>query len=291
MDFHHKILNALVDVAEEAGETLLKFYHNGLHKSGLATEVDGQLVTDADRASNALILERLSQAFPEMPVLAEESDDDARRLKSRSLFLVDPLGGTNNFVAGETDFAVSIAYTEGAPGNHQPVIGVVYRPVFDELFVAQKGKGAVLVLNNRNSTLHVSSTKDWKRARLVCSALHNDARTTRLKSLAPIWNGRGSAALMICKVAMGEAEWYAHVAPRHLSEYDIAAADLIMSEAGGRLTDGFGNTVRYNRPGIILPRGVVASNGFCHSQALEVVSSIMVSGAGLPVTEKVREAA
>jgi 3'(2'),5'-bisphosphate nucleotidase len=291
MEMHDRILNAMVDVAEEAGEVLFKYFCDGMNQAGLSTKEDGQLVTDADRESNALILSRLTGSFPEIPVLTEEGIDDLKRLRSHSLFVVDPLDGTNNFIAGENDFAVSIAYTEGDAAQHRPLIGVVYRPVSGELFIAQKGNGAKLIREKREFKLTVSKQADWFNARLVCSAWRKDALTARLKSLSPSTLGQGSAALMVCKVAMGEAEWYGHVAPRHLSEYDIAAADLILSEAGGKLTDALGNLVRYNRPGTALARGIVASNGFLHHDVVQAVSAILVSGVGLSAAEKIREAA
>ena len=272
-----EILTEILHFAQKAGDILMQYYHNGQMKSGLETKETGELVTDADRESNAAIVSYLNESFPDIPVFSEESDDNPDRLESSKLFIVDPLDGTNNFVTGRDDFSVSIAYTEGMASQHKPIYGVVHKPVTGESYIAQRGMGAVLLRGEKSLPLTVSKCINWGEARLVCSSMREDILTRSLKQSQASWIGRGSAALMICMVAEGKAEWYAHVASRQLSEYDVCAADLILSEAGGRMTDCQGQKIYYNKPIVLLKHGVLAATIPVYNDACQFISDYVFS--------------
>ena len=131
--------------------------------------------------------------------------------------------------------------------NHFPIFGVVYKPATEELYYAKRGKGAFLNKGNKIISLRVSDQIDLINAKLVCSAIRTDKYTSLLKKIHSNWVESGSSALMICMVAKGEVDWYAHVSPRLLAEYDISAAHLILSESGGQITDPYDEALRYNK--------------------------------------------
>lgn len=269
-----EFVKVMFSAAHEAGQLLKEYYERGNTNKGLETKASGEIVTQADRESNNIITSYLGRNCPGIPILTEENEDDISRLDSTDLFIIDPLDGTNNFVAGREDFAISIAYTMGESQTHQPVLGVVHHPLLKETYSAKYGNGASLFRQMDSIPLKVSYVKDWQRARLICSLLRHDSSTEQLKEKSPRWTGGGSAALMICQVAAGEADWYAHVASRRISEYDVCAADLILSEAGGCLTDSFGKKITYNKSNLELENGVLATNGWMHNSAKEITANI-----------------
>lgn len=253
----------------------MNYFSSGLTKSGLRKKSSGEIVTSADFESNRFIISKLGKEFPNIPILSEESPDDLKRTQYPGVFIIDPLDGTNNFVEGIENFSVSIAYTEGESENHLPVFGVVYKPVTDELYAAQRGKSAILYKGNEEFPLRVSDQNHLSSSKLVCSAIREDEYTSLLKRMHPNWTGSGSAALMISFIAAGKADWYAHVADRKISEYDICAAHLILSESGGQLTDCYGDPVQYNKTHISCDKGILATNGKIHTEARMLTANIM----------------
>jgi len=267
-----EILIKILHYAQKAGDILMKYYNNGDMQLGLNKKHAGELVTDADLDSNAFIVSNLNKTFPDIPILSEEGDDNLDRLQSAKLFIVDPLDGTNNFIMGYDDFSVSIAYTEGMLEKHLPIYGVVYKPITGESYFAQRKMGSFLMKGDVIQPLIISKCNKLKNARLVCSALRKDILTTRLKKAHSLWIGKGSSALMISMIAEGKAEWYAHVADRYLSEYDVCAADLILSEAGGLVTDLQGKKIYYNKSNVKLKNGLLASIKPLYDDVCQIIS-------------------
>ena len=223
------------------------------------------LVTQVDRASERLILERLVMAFPGHAIVAEESapqpSDD-----TRPCWYVDPLDGTTNFVHGLPHCAVSLAMTV-PPGRVD--VAVVYDPFKDELFSAMRGEGATL--NGRpirpsaagllDEALFVTGFPYDRRENTAFYLSYFEAFLRRCRDLRRF----GSAALDLCYVACGRFdgfwEW-------RLKPWDTAAGWLIVEEAGGRVTDFDGRT--YDP---WLPR-IVATNGALHREALDVLKPL-----------------
>jgi myo-inositol-1(or 4)-monophosphatase len=217
------------------------------------------LVTDYDRRSEALILDRLRAAFPGHALLAEES---GRAAGSDHEWLVDPLDGTTNFAHAFPVFAVSVALAY----RRHLVAGVVYDPLRDELFAAEAGQGATL----NGARLKVSTTAQLDQA-LLSTGFPYDVRTnphsnveefTRFLKRAQAIRRAGSAALDCAWVAAGRADGYWEY---RMKPWDVGAGALLVAEAGGRVTTAEGDEAFLGQPSI------VASNGRIHAAMLDVL--------------------
>jgi 3'(2'), 5'-bisphosphate nucleotidase len=260
-------LRAATELAVRAGEAALKFYGGPLrveHKE----EFD-EPVTQADRAVNELIVRRLGEAFPEDGVLAEESVDTKLRLSRERVWMVDPLDGTKGFIAGTGDFAVQI----GLAVAGQSVLGVLYAPATDVLYWAARGHGSWVLRptseagkSMRAERLHVTRETNLSRMRLAESRSH---RGPRMDSIVRALGVRAevkshSVGIKVGLLVERQCDLYIHVSPK-TKQWDTCAPEAVLAEAGGRMTDLWGEPLRYNTPDVLNRNGIVASNGAAHA--------------------------
>ncbi|MET0337657.1 MAG: 3'(2'),5'-bisphosphate nucleotidase CysQ [Caulobacter sp.] len=246
--------------ALEAGKLALTMRAAGLkiwNKDG------GSPVTDADLAVDKLLHETLTAARPDYGWLSEETVDDPERLTRRRLFCVDPIDGTAAFLKDKPWFTVCIAVVE----DGLPVCGVVYAPALDEMFEAVAGQGATL----NGAPIRPSATAD-----LDDCAMLGDARMFQHPEWPQPWpamrvESRNSIAYRMCLVADGRFDAAVALSPKN--EWDLAAADLIVREAGGASTDHFGRRFSYNAPIPRAPSVICAAPGL-HRLILERVAHI-----------------
>jgi myo-inositol-1(or 4)-monophosphatase len=244
--------------AREAGALLRAKL--GTHIGVRSKDVRSNLVTDADTQSEALIRSIIAQSFPEDAVLGEEAGQSGGDGADR--WIVDPLDGTTNYAHGYRCFCVSIAF------QHDGVVelGVVYDPMTDEEFVAQRGSGA----HCNGGVLRVSDRDELADALLVTGfpAHRVDDPQSNLRPFTDFTNSAqairrdGSAALDLCYVAAGRLDGFWEPG---LHAWDIAAGTLIVSEAGGRVSDYRGEPAGLDRAQL------VASNGKIHEAMLRVL--------------------
>jgi myo-inositol-1(or 4)-monophosphatase len=219
------------------------------------------LVTRADIEAERAIVEIIRNKFPEHNFIGEENE--YAKTPSAFSWIIDPLDGTNNFAHGLPVFSVSIALAE----QGELLAGVVYDPLRDELFTAEKGRGAFL--NSR--TISVSANSELKQS-LLFTGFYYDRSLAMKRTLDDIHTffsrgimglrRFGSAALDLCYVACGRADGFWEFM---LNPWDFAAGALILREAGGRITDNRGTGLGLE------PGYVVASNGLIHEPMLEVL--------------------
>jgi myo-inositol-1(or 4)-monophosphatase len=251
------MLDFAIAVARDAGRLL---------RDRMGTRIDIShkgsidLVTDVDLASENLIRNAIATHYPRHQVLAEEGG--LHESASEYRWVVDPLDGTTNYAHGYPVFAVSIALEY----RGEVILGVVYDPTRDETFAAELGAGAAL--NNR--TIRVSTTGDLMNGMLV-TGFPYDIKTSRFTNLenwsafalnAQALRRDGAAAIDLCYVACGRFDGFWEL---NLSPWDTAAGTLIVSEAGGRVTDFNGGAFSN-----YVPR-IVASNGLIHDQMLRII--------------------
>lgn len=232
------IVCALVEATRAAGELALGFFRPGERTSAAVTKkIGGSPVSEADHAVNRYLEQRLRAIVPEAGWFSEESADSAERLDQDLIFIIDPIDGTRSFVAGERGWAVSV----GLVYRHRPIIGIVHAAALGETYVAVRNGGARL--NGRHIQISGRTQLDASARVAGPVALAGELREAGAQfDLLP---KIPSLALRITKVAAGELE--ASLVSANAHDWDIAAADLIVEEAGGRLADLSGHQILYNR--------------------------------------------
>jgi myo-inositol-1(or 4)-monophosphatase len=222
----------LAVVVREAGALAASTFRTEL-KSW--TKGGGSPVTEADIAVDRLLRERLTQLVPDVGWLSEESEDDRARLGGARLWIVDPIDGTRAYVNGRTDWAVSVALVE----NGRPVAGCIFSPLEDGLYLAVAGEGA----SRDGVPIATRAGAGFEGARVAGPK----PLQQRLGQSAPGIIAEPkvhSLALRMARVASGVLDVTFASSDSH--DWDLAAADLMVHEAGGRLTAFDGTPVRYN---------------------------------------------
>ena len=260
-------LDVAVRLAQRAGDLIMGHYQTGLAVDHKARR---EPVTAADRVADEIIVAGLRDAFPADGLLTEESDDDLARLKKERVWIVDPLDGTIEFIAGTGEFAVQIALAVGG----YPALGVVYQPARGQLFYAVQGQGAWQVYQGRTTPLRVSTVAEPARMCLVISRSHDSDLIEAARQALGIGSVKrvGSVGLKVSLVAGGACDLY--LATSRSKEWDLCAPHALLLEAGGVLTNLWGEPLIYNKPDVVECHGLIASNGLAHGQIVEVLASL-----------------
>jgi myo-inositol-1(or 4)-monophosphatase len=256
------LLNFAIQTARDAGRLLAERFGRTLQVTN-KSELD--LVTESDLASERLIIDRIKTYYPRHAILAEESGastPEDRETESEWLWIIDPLDGTTNYAHGYPCFCVSM----GLQHKGRMEVGVIYDPMRDEMFTAERGVGASL--NGRR--IQVSATPGLGGA-LLCTGFPYDVRERSefARHFANfIMNAQGvrrdgAAALDLAYVACGRFDGFWE---EGLKPWDVAAGALLVEEAGGRVSNYAGEPLSIYVPPI------VASNGLLHEQMMHVLS-------------------
>jgi len=258
------LLNFAIQTARDAGRVLAERFGRALEITN-KSELD--LVTESDLASERLIIDRIKSHYPRHAILAEESGASEpvdREKESDWRWIIDPLDGTTNYAHGYPCFCVSI----GLEHKGRMEIGVVYDPMRDEMFTAERGQGAAL----NGLRIHVSRTPSLASA-LVCTGFPYDVRQrsqfarhfSNFIMSAQGVRRDGAAALDLVYVAAGRFDGFWE---EGLKPWDVAAGALIIEEAGGRISNYFGEPLNIYSP------PVVASNGLVHDEMMRVLNAL-----------------
>jgi myo-inositol-1(or 4)-monophosphatase len=263
-------LEASRDIAREAGALLRRYFERRV-----SFELKGEfdLVTEADRASERLVVDRLRSHFPSHGIVAEEGGEHVASSEYR--WYVDPLDGTTNFAHGYPVFNVTLALERGG----EIITGVVYDPILEEMFEAESGGGAYL--NNRR--IHVSTTSRLQDG-LVATGFPSRKRHLNVNvhfyhQMAMATHGvrrGGSAALDLAYVACGRLDAFWEFG---LNPWDMAAGLLLVAEAGGALSDMHGG------PAQLLGPHILTDNGLLHSEVLQLFAEIFAGRYRVPLPE------
>jgi myo-inositol-1(or 4)-monophosphatase len=225
----------LLSAAREAGALALEYFNPGGRTSArVVTKAGGSPVTDADLAADLLLKRRLQDALPDAGWLSEETVDDFERLARRSLIVVDPIDGTRAFVIGDPRWAVSAALIV----DGRPIAGVVHAPALDETYAAARGGGATL------NGSRIAAAAGWPPRAAAGPKPIIEAIAAELGASIEITPRVPALAYRLCMAARGVVDFA--VAAENSHDWDIAAADLLLEEAGARLIDASGERLRYN---------------------------------------------
>lgn len=242
------LLPAICAIAERAGQEIMAIYRDESRWQVQKKEDDSPL-TAADIAANRSIVAGLQALTPDIPVISEECDEtpfEERRQWPRC-WMVDPLDGTKEFIARNDEFSVNIALID----NNEAVLGVVYSPVSGIAYAAARGHGAQRIEKGRSERLLSASfpAHHERPLRIVASRRHRGTRDIDFckgveKTMGSIELALAGSAFKICAVAEGIADVYPRFGPT--MEWDTAAGQIVVEEAGGALVDEQGRPFRYN---------------------------------------------
>lgn len=272
-----KILEHAIQTAQKAGELLLKTAETELE---ITEKAENDFVTNADQASEKLIIEEINAKFPKHAIIAEENslgqeDMLSKFLKANYIWIIDPLDGTLNYSRKIPAYAVSIGVfktgkVESSSNfeylSGELVAGVVYAPKLGELFAAEKGKGATL----NGKPIHVSNQKTLRESVTATGfpAIEKERNLPYFSSIlknAGAVRRLGAASLDLCYVAAGRFDGFWEFG---LKPWDIAAGALIVEEAGGKVTDIYNDTLD------LFGGDILASNGLIHADITKVFGAL-----------------
>lgn len=251
-----KQLNILIPAVREAGAAITGLRRQNIH---ISLKENHDIVTEADVLANHILQSRLQAAFPDDGWLSEESIDDITRLQKRRVWVVDPIDGTREFIAGIPEYAVSVALVE----QGKPILACVFNPETNELFSAAFGAGTCLNgvpvtcrLHCGNKLLLLASRSESQRSEWERFSGHD------IKIV-------GSIAYKLALVAAGFAD--ATFSLGQKNEWDIAAGVLLVQEALGHATDKNDQTIIFNQPQVCV-NGIIATSLVAKHHVTDIVA-------------------
>ena len=253
-------INLIIKACMKASRSLIRDFGE-IENLQVSTKGPGDFVTSADKRTEKILIEELQKAHPEYGIITEEAGI-INKSNADNRWIIDPVDGTMNFLNGIPQFAISIGYEE----KGEITCGVIFNPIINEMFVAEKGSGAYL----NNSRIRVSNKKKIKDALLVtggpkrASKIKNKIFSEYISVSNEVSNVRkfGSAALDMAYVACGRFDGYWQ---RELNYWDIAAGIIVIKEAGGFIN--FFDEDK-NNP---LKKNIIASNSNIHSELIDLI--------------------
>lgn len=269
MDSMNKVnIEDIKNIAKEAGKKVLEFY-NQEYKISYKDGNESTPLTEADLASDKIINSGLKKF--NIPILSEETIDDLSRLDSEYVFIVDPLDGTSDFVKKTGEFSVMI----GLAKNGVPIMGVAYEPLKKIFYIAEKGRGCFIDKDGKIERVEVNNNSNFNEWRILVSRSH--LRDEELivsekfdfKEKIPM----GSVPIKIGKIVSGEAEIYINSSDK-TGEWDTCVGQLMVEEAGGKMTDMYGESIVYNKKVPKNLKGFVVTNGQRHDEIIDELVEI-----------------
>ena len=254
-------INLIIKACMKASRSLIRDFGE-IENLQVSNKGPGDFVTSADKRTEKILIEELQKAHPEYGIITEETGI-INKSNTEKRWIIDPIDGTMNFLNGVPQFAISIGYED----KGEITCGLIFNPITNEMFIAEKGNGAYL----NNSRIRVSNKKKVKDALLVTGGPKGNSKikdiifSEYIKVSKNVSNVRkfGSAALDMAYVACGRFDGYWQ---RELNYWDIAAGIIILKEAGGFI-NFFEEDV--NNP---LKKNIIASNSSIHGELLDLLS-------------------
>ncbi len=254
------LLKHAILAAKEAGAEIMSHYAS----TDFETKTDGSPVTIADTRSNEILIQHLVTTH--IPILSEESVGIPLPYPEK-LWIIDPLDGTKDFIKKNGDFCVMIGLLE----HGKPVLGVVYAPAHKTLYYAVKGLGAFTEKDGVTKKLTVSNRSE-KELRYIRSVNHFTPRMELVaQKLSATTHPHGSIGIKAGILGEDKGDFF--FSWGNLGEWDVCAPEIILTEAGGMVTDCSGKPLMYGTADHRLTDGLVFSNGTCHERVLQVIQT------------------
>ncbi|MFB5619220.1 MAG: 3'(2'),5'-bisphosphate nucleotidase CysQ [Candidatus Nitrosomaritimum aestuariumsis] len=253
-------MDIALQAVKEAGSAILEIYGE---KYQTSTKNDNSPITEADVKSNEIIKSILSKTSYQ--ILSEEDKDDKSRLSKDTIWIVDPLDGTSDFIDKTGEFTVMIALVK----DQKPILGVIGWPTEETIFAAQKDNGAFRYSEGQWKKISVTEISELSKCRAVGSRHHLSDREKMFIEKLGIENFTSiGSSLKVGKISSGEAEAYITTTNK-MKEWDSAASHCIINEAGGKMTDMLGNEITYNNEIVNHQNVILVTNGLIHNKILE----------------------
>ncbi len=253
-----------IDAAQSAAEAVVKIYNKDF---SVSHKENNEPITAADLESNKIIEKYMAQS--EFPILSEESSDiKEKRLESKKIWIVDPLDGTTDFVNKTGEFTIMISLVE----ENKPVLGVISHPTENKLFVAQKDQGAYMYNNLEWKKLVVSNTSVLSQCRVVGSRFHQSENEKNfLNSLGILKFTSKGSSLKVLDICSAKADIY-FTTTNKIKHWDTCASNCLIAEAGGKMTDMSGQSLKYNTENVVHQNGILVTNNVVHENIVEKYS-------------------
>lgn len=268
-------LETAMELGKNAGSIILSHYANGVvAEEKIGVDNFSEPVSIADRDANRVLVDGLQAAFPDDAILSEEEPDDIqRRMNSRRVWIIDPIDGTSGFLDHNGDFAIHIGLADGG----RPVVGVVILPAFGITYHASLNEGAFLQRDGEPSVrMSVSDNTEISAMSLAVSRTHKNPKILTVSSEIGFGRNieRGSVGLKVGLIAERICDAYIHLSPR-TKLWDTCAPQIILTEAGGKMTDLWGAEYRYDVADVQNWGGILAANGAAHADIVERLGPLL----------------
>lgn len=246
-------LKAAIEIGLLAKEKIMEIYNAGFN---VEIKEDNSPVTLADKTADKMIRDYLGKLFPNYAFLTEESEDDLNRRENDYVWIVDPVDGTKDFVAKDNEFTTNIALSY----KHEVVLGVVIIPASDEYYYAIKGEGAFKVKGDQVTKIHVNDKlKDLTVLSSRFHACKNEEEVIKKHKNKIRFVEHFGSSIKACRIASGLAE-ISYRLSSGTKEWDTAAIQIIVEEAGGIFVKPNGERIKYNREDVYNREGYIITN-------------------------------
>ena len=258
--------NLAIEAAMKAGKAVIEVYKNNF---SYQVKDDNSPITEADIKSNMIIQKALSTT--NIPILSEESVDNLARLKCEKIWIIDPLDGTSDFIEKGGEFTIMISLVQSS----KPILGVIYWPTEDKLYVAQKNQGAYELFSGHWKKLNVNNISNLEKCHAVLSRHHlSESDKKFIKKLNLLEFNQKGSSLKVLDVCSGKAEVYLTTTNK-IKQWDTSASYCLISESGGKMTSMNGEDLEFNTELINHKNGLLVTNGLVHNKITNEYSKFL----------------
>ena len=255
----------VLDIITKAGSLLLTNFGQEHH---ITKKADNTLVTDIDHLVSTYITTKLQEKYPSFGLIDEEQNSNPLERDKEYCWVIDPLDSTRDYIEGKEGFGIII----GLLHHGKVVLGMTNKPAKKEIATAIRGEGAFLYTNGKKTRIRVSTSTDIQL--LLSRTRHNTISAQVLEKIKPSSITYMGGAIKIVEVATGAASCYLCPPSSTLHLWDLCGTSLILQEAGGTITNWYGQPFDFQSMDFKNTQGVIATNGIIHERIIKIVQSL-----------------